>query len=118
DGRAYLYMDGREVYKFAVVKMQQVIQQTLEEAGVEADQIDLIIPHQSNLRIIEATRERLGVDPQRMYINIDRYGNTSAASIPIALDEARRSGRIGPGSLVLLVAVGAGMTWASALLQL
>jgi 3-oxoacyl-[acyl-carrier-protein] synthase-3 len=114
----YMQMKGREVFKFAVVKMLRVIEQTLKEAKVDPDEISLLIPHQSNLRIIEAMRERLGLAPERVYVNIDRYGNTSAASIPIALDEARRSGRVGSGDLILMVAVGAGMTWASALMRL
>jgi 3-oxoacyl-[acyl-carrier-protein] synthase-3 len=114
----YMKMKGREIYKFAVAKMLEVIERTLAEAGVSADEVRLIIPHQSNLRIIDSMRERLGLEPERVCVNIERYGNTSAASIPIALDEARRSGRIGAGDLVLFVAVGAGMTWASALVRL
>jgi 3-oxoacyl-[acyl-carrier-protein] synthase-3 len=114
----YMKMKGREVFKFAVVKMLRVIEQTLTEAKLTADQISLIIPHQSNLRIIESMRTRLGLPTERVYVNIDQYGNTSAASIPIALDEARKSEVIGPGDLVLMVAVGAGMTWATALVRL
>jgi len=118
DRMHYMKMKGREVFKFAVVKMLCVIEQTLAEAEVTADQISLIIPHQSNLRIIESMRTRLRLPTERVYVNIDQYGNTSAASIPIALDEARKSGVIGPGDLVLMVAVGAGMTWATALVRL
>ena len=113
----YVQMKGREVFKFAVKKMEQVIEQTLCETGVRSEQIKLLIPHQSNLRIIESMRERMGLPKDRVYVNIDRLGNTSAASIPIALDEARRNGQIAPGDLILFLAVGAGMTWASALVR-
>lgn len=115
DRQHYLTMNGREIYKFAVTRMQEIIEQTLCEADVRPEQVDLVIPHQSNLRIIESARQKVGWPAEKMLVNIDRYGNTSAASIGIGLDEARKSGRIGDGSLVLLVAFGAGLTWASAL---
>jgi len=111
----FVKMRGREIYKFAVTRMQEVIEQTLQEAGVDPQDVDLVIPHQSNLRIIESARQKMGWPPEKMFVNIDKYGNTSAASVAIALDEARKAGRIGPGSLVLMVAFGAGLTWASAL---
>jgi len=114
----YLRMRGREIYKFAVTRMQEIIAQTLEEACVRPEEVDLVIPHQSNLRIIDSARRKMGWPEDKVLINIDRYGNTSAASIGIALDEARKQGRIGSGSLVLLVAFGAGLTWASALWRL
>lgn len=114
----YLRMNGREIYKFAVTRMQEIIEQTLCEAGVRPEQVDLVIPHQSNLRIIESARQKIGWPPEKMFVNIDRFGNTSAASIAIGLDEVRKAGRIGEGSLVLLVAFGAGLTWASTLWQL
>ena len=104
--------------KLAVVKLQELIDGALSEAGVKADDLKLIIPHQSNRRIIELTRERLGLPPEKMAVNIDRYGNTSAASIGIALDEARRSGQLQSGDLVLLAAFGAGVTWGTMLLRL
>ncbi|HUW83717.1 MAG TPA: beta-ketoacyl-ACP synthase III [Phycisphaerae bacterium] len=113
----YVQMKGREVFKFAVKKMEEVVEQTLCESGVRPEQIKLLIPHQSNLRIIEFMRERMGLPKDRVYVNIDRLGNTSAASIPIALDEARRNGQVAPGDLILFLAVGAGMTWASALVR-
>jgi len=113
----YVRMRGREVYKFAVTQMQDLIDQTLREAGVAASDVTLMIPHQSNLRIIESACEKLGFGKDRVVINIDRYGNTSAASVPIALHESRANGRIKPGDLVLLVAFGAGLTWASALMR-
>lgn len=113
----YMRMRGREVYKFAVTQMQELIHGTLADAGVAPEQLALVIPHQSNLRIIESATEKLGLPPERVLVNIDRYGNTSAASVPIALHEAWTSGRIRAGDLVLLVAFGAGLTWGSVLLR-
>jgi 3-oxoacyl-[acyl-carrier-protein] synthase-3 len=113
----YMKMQGREVYKFAVTKMQEVMQQTAEEAGVLLDDVALIVPHQSNLRIIESACEKAGVPLGKVVVNIDRYGNTSAASVPIALHEARCDGRLRRGDLVMLVAFGAGLTWGSVLLR-
>lgn len=114
----YLKMKGREVYKFAVVKMQEVIADTVARAGISLDDLALVIPHQSNLRIIESAGQKLGISPQRLAVNIDRYGNTSAASIPMALDEAYRTGRVQPGDWVLLAGFGGGLTWATALIRL
>jgi 3-oxoacyl-[acyl-carrier-protein] synthase-3 len=114
----YMRMRGREVYKFAVVKMQEEIDNALQSCDMTADELKLIIPHQSNLRIIESARNKLGLPADKVAINIDRFGNTSAASIGISFDEARRSGTIRPGDRILLVAFGAGLTWATALLQL
>ncbi len=111
-------MNGREVYKRAVKRNHDLVDWTLQESGVKAEDIALVIPHQSNLRIIESARERMGLPPDRVYSNIDRIGNTSSASIPICIDECRRSGRIKSGDLVLLIAFGAGFTWASALIRL
>lgn len=113
----YLKMNGREVYKFAVVKMQEVVADTLERAGLTVDDLALIVPHQSNLRIIESVSHRLGIPMSKMAVNIDRCGNTSAASIPLALDEAFRAGRVKKGDWILLAGFGAGYTWASALLR-
>ncbi len=113
----FIKMQGREVYKLAVKRNLELIDTTLAEAGVKPDDIALVIPHQSNLRIIESARLRLGLPKGRVFTNIQRYGNTSAASIPIGLDECRESGRIKPGDLVLLVAFGAGLTWGSALIR-
>jgi 3-oxoacyl-[acyl-carrier-protein] synthase-3 len=114
----FMRMRGREVYKFAVLKMGQLIQEALEATGTTTEQIKLVIPHQSNLRIMESARQRANLPPEKMAVNIDRYGNTSAASVALALDEARRNGTLGPDDLVLLIAFGAGLTWASALLRL
>ena len=110
-------MKGKEVFKLAVRAMDEAARDILEQHHVRADQISLVIPHQANLRIIEAISEYLELPMERFFVNVDRYGNTSAASIPIALDEARRSGRIKPGDLTLLVAFGAGLTYGSALLR-
>jgi len=111
----YMKMQGREVYKFAVTQMDEIIRATAAEAGVPVAEIALIVPHQSNLRIIESACQRAGVPLERVVVNIDRYGNTSAASVGLALHEARTQGRIRPGDLVMLVAFGAGLTWGSAL---
>lgn len=114
----YMRMNGREVYKFAVTQMHDEVLHTLAEAGLTIDDLKLLIPHQSNQRIIESACEKLGLPIDRVLINIDRYGNTSAASVPVALHEARSTGRIQPGDHVMLVAFGAGLTWASALLRM
>ncbi len=114
----YIRMKGREVYKFAVQKMHEVIDEVLREARVRPDDIALVIPHQSNLRIIESAREKLGLPREKVMVNIDRYGNTSSASVGICLDEARREGRIREDDLVLMVAFGAGLTWSSALIRM
>jgi 3-oxoacyl-[acyl-carrier-protein] synthase-3 len=110
-------MKGREVFKYAVRGMDESARDILEQHRLHADQIALVIPHQANLRIIQAISEYLELPMDRFVVNVDRYGNTSAASIPLALDEARRAGRIKPGDLTLLVAFGAGLTYGSALLR-
>ncbi len=113
DRSYYIKMAGREVFKSAVRSMAEACDRALEKAGLTSEEIDLMIPHQANIRIIEATAKHAGVPMDKVYVNIDRYGNTSAASIPIALDECVRCGRIREGSNVLLVAFGGGFTWAS-----
>ena len=113
----YLKMKGKEVFKIAVRAMEEAARDILEQHGFTADQVACVIPHQANLRIIEAIAQYLQLPTERFYINVDRYGNTSAASIPIALDEARRTGRIQRGDLILLVAFGAGLTYGSALIR-
>src|SRR5919108_4870937 len=100
-------MNGKEVFKIAVRSMEEISRQALDEAGVGGEQVSLIIPHQANPRIIVALAERLGVPMEKVVVNLDRYGNTSAASVPVALDEARRAGRVHPGDIVLLNAFGA-----------
>jgi 3-oxoacyl-[acyl-carrier-protein] synthase III len=116
-GGHFIKMKGREVFKTAVRAMEEAARDILEQHGLSAHQIALVIPHQANLRIIEAIAQYLEIPLDRFFVNVDRYGNTSAASIPIALDEARRAGRIKPGDLVLLVAFGAGLTYGSALVR-
>lgn len=113
----YIKMAGREVFKSAVRSMADACDRAMERAGLSAEDVDILIPHQANIRIIEATAKHAGIPMDKVYVNVDRYGNTSAASIPIALDECVRCGRIRPGSLVLLVAFGGGFTWASVVLR-
>jgi 3-oxoacyl-[acyl-carrier-protein] synthase-3 len=109
----FIKMEGREVFKHAVRSMSEACDRALDAAKLTGNDIDLLIPHQANIRIIEATAKHAGVPMEKVYVNVDRYGNTSSASIPIALEEALSSGRIGEGANVLLVAFGAGFTWAS-----
>jgi 3-oxoacyl-[acyl-carrier-protein] synthase-3 len=113
-----LQMNGREVYKFAVTTFAKLIEETLEKAGLCADDIDQYICHQSNARILESARERFGLSTDKMYVNIDRVGNSSAGSVPLCLDELRSSGRVAEGDVVMFVAFGGGLTWASSLWQL
>lgn len=113
----YMRMQGREVYRFAVTQMQEVVRDTCADAGIGVDDLALLIPHQSNLRIIELACQKAGISLEKVAVNIDRYGNTSAASVAVALHEARQQGRIKPGDLVMLAAFGAGLTWGSVLLR-
>lgn len=113
-----LRMEGREVFRHAVVAMSRAMKEALKRADLAVKDLDLVISHQANLRIIEALGKRLSLTESQTYVNVDRYGNTSAASIPIAFDEARRDGRIGPGALVGLVTFGAGFTWAGGVVRL
>ena len=110
-------MNGKEVFKIAVRSMEEVSREALAEAGVGIEQVSLVIPHQANKRIIVALAERLGVPMGKVMVNLEKYGNTSAASIPVALDEARRQGRIKPGDIVLLNAFGAGFAWGAAVIK-
>jgi 3-oxoacyl-[acyl-carrier-protein] synthase-3 len=114
----YMKMSGREVFKFAVVKMREVIEASLKAGGLGIDDVALIIPHQSNQRIIDNVGSKLRAPAEKFAVNIDRYGNTSAASIPIAMEEAWRQGRIKRGDWVILAGVGAGLTWGSLLMRL
>ena len=107
----FIRMNGREVFKHAVRSMSDAAARALDGAKLTGADIDVMIPHQANIRIIEATAKHAGIPMEKVYVNVDRYGNTSAASIPIALDEALETGRIHEGSTVLLVAFGAGFTW-------
>ena len=113
DHSYFIQMAGREVFKAAVLSMADACDQALQRAGLRGSDVDLMIPHQANIRIIEATAKHAGMPMDKVYVNVDRYGNTSAASVAIALDEAVRTGRLQPGMRVLLVAFGAGLTWAS-----
>jgi 3-oxoacyl-[acyl-carrier-protein] synthase III len=113
----YIKMKGNETFKIAVRTLEEVARETLEANQFRVEDLDLYVPHQANARILNAVMERLGLPIEKVMLNLDRYGNTSAASIPIALDEAVRAGRIKEGSLVMLGAFGAGLTWASALIR-
>jgi len=113
----FIHMNGQEVFRFAVRTMNGCTKRLLAKAGLETGDLDLLIPHQANLRIIESAVKRLRIDPERVFINIGRYGNTSVACIPIALSEAKREGRLKQGGTVLMVAFGAGLTWAGVLLR-
>ncbi len=110
-----MQMNGREVFKVAVTATQSIIDETLEATGTRPEDLAMVVAHQSNARILEATRKRLKLPAEKLYINIDRYGNTSAASVPLALHELRQAGKIKSGDLVLFTAVGGGMCWASSL---
>jgi 3-oxoacyl-[acyl-carrier-protein] synthase-3 len=116
-GAHYIKMRGNELFKVAVRGMEDVSRQVLKKAGVTPEDINLFIPHQANQRINEAVRERLGIASEKVYSNIDRVGNTSAASIPICLDECVQSGRLKKGDLVLMSAFGAGVTWGAVLMR-
>ena len=116
-GRIYPSMTGREVFKHAVTRMPESVQTALDANGLQASDIDLLIPHQANLRISQMVQKRLGLSDDQVFNNIQRYGNTTAATIPIALAEAAREGRISRGDLVCFTAFGSGFTWGSALLR-
>ncbi len=110
-------MNGREIYKFAVRVLPQAILEALGANGLTVADVDHIVPHQANARIVEAVLEKLGIPIEKCWLNLDRYGNTSSASLPISLDEANRAGRLQPGDLIAMMAIGAGMTWGSALMR-
>ncbi|WP_395718207.1 beta-ketoacyl-ACP synthase III [Prosthecobacter sp.] len=112
-----IHMEGRETFKHAVTRMLEASQQALEIAGLKAEDVSLVIPHQANARIIGAIAERLGLPEDRVFMNLDKYGNTSAATIPVALDEANKAGRLKKGDVILLVAFGGGFTWASSVVR-
>ncbi len=117
EGMHYIKMRGSETYKLAVRSLYDVCKKVIADAGLTVEDIDLFVPHQANLRILNAVGSRLGLDPGRTYVNIDRIGNTSAASIPIALDECVRQGKVKRGDHVLLAAFGAGLTWGASLVR-
>ena len=115
DGK--LFMNGREVYRFAVTAMTSSLEAAVEKAAITLDQIDLLIPHQANIRIIHSAAQTLGLPLEKVFTNVDRYGNTSAASIPVALCEAIEEGRVKPGDIVGMVAFGAGLAWGATIIR-
>ncbi len=117
EGLQYLKMKGNETFKVAVRTMEEVAREALSANGLSVEDLDLYIPHQANVRIIKAVASRLGLPMEKVVMNMDRYGNTSAASIPLALDEAVRGGRVREGNLILMEAFGAGLTWGSVLVR-
>ncbi|MGI9951087.1 beta-ketoacyl-ACP synthase III [Moorellaceae bacterium AZ2] len=112
-----IHMQGSEVFKFAVRILGEASLKALDKAGLKKEDVDLLIPHQANIRIVDAALKRLGLPAEKAYINLDRYGNMSSASVPVALDEARREGRLKKGDNVVLVSFGAGLTWGAAVVK-
>jgi 3-oxoacyl-[acyl-carrier-protein] synthase-3 len=110
-------MNGREVFKFATRVLVSSAEKILAECGRTIEDVDVYVPHQANVRIIDYATHKLGIDPERVVVNVDRYGNTSSGSIPLALEDARREGRLAPGKLVLMTGMGAGLTWGSSLIE-
>ena len=117
NGRDKLIMNGSDVFKVAVKEMANAARAVIADAGIKPEDISLVVPHQANIRIIDSLVKRLGVDKEKVYLNIEKYGNTSAASVPLALDEANRAGKIKPGDYVLMVAFGGGLIWGSVLVR-
>jgi 3-oxoacyl-[acyl-carrier-protein] synthase-3 len=117
DGHHDIVMNGREVFRQAVRRMSEAAEAVLEHAGRLREDVKLVIPHQANLRIIDAVRSKLGLSEEQVYVNVDRYGNTGSATVPLAMAEAWQEGRIKPGDLVVLTAFGAGFHWSAAALQ-
>ena len=118
EGSAFLYMDGQAVFKLAVSVLEKVANEALQIAGMQASEIDWLIPHQANIRIMQSTARKLGLDNERMVVTVDQHGNTSAASIPLALDKAVRDGRVKPGQNVMMEGVGGGFTWGAILARM
>jgi 3-oxoacyl-[acyl-carrier-protein] synthase-3 len=116
-GRPFVVMEGQSVFRFAVKALGDIVEETIAEAGLRATDIDWLVPHQANIRIIESTARRLGLPMERVIVTVDRHANTSAASIPLALDVAVRDGRIRPGQLLLLEGIGGGFTWGAVLVR-
>lgn len=114
----FMKMEGREVYKFAVSKIQELVTRALEEAEIGIEDLRLFVPHQSNIRIIESVADKMNISREQIVVNIERYGNTSSASVPLAFHEAWKAGRIQRGDMVLMIGIGAGLTWGSALLRI
>jgi len=116
-GDTFIHMKGKELFKVAVRSMSESLQQALEESGIAPSDLEIVIPHQANLRIIDAVRERLGMPVEKVVVNIERYGNTSSASIPISLDEQVRAGNVKKGDALGFVAFGGGVTWGASVIQ-
>jgi 3-oxoacyl-[acyl-carrier-protein] synthase-3 len=117
NGSHYLKMKGNEVFKEAVKALESSSLEAIKRADITPEEIDLFIPHQANIRILEAVRKRVGLPEEKVFSNLDRYGNTSSASVPIALDEAVRSGRVKEGDTILISVFGAGFTWGAAVIR-
>lgn len=117
EGEYFIKMAGNATFKAAVLRMSEVSKEALDFNGLSTDDVSLVVPHQANRRIIDAVTSKLGIPSRKVFMNIEKYGNTSAASIPIAIHEARESGRIVPGDITLLAVVGAGLTWGAALIK-
>src|SRR4051795_3788283 len=116
-GNGFVHMNGREVFKFATRVLVSSAQAVLDTCGVSVEDVDVYVPHQANVRIMDHAAQKLGIPRDRMVVNVDRYGNTSSGSIPLALAEAQRDGRLTKGDLVLMTGMGAGLTWGSALME-
>jgi len=117
-GSPFLQMDGQAVFKFAVRVLDEAARETVAKCGLTLADVDWLIPHQANVRILDATAKRLGMPTEKLVVTVDRHGNTSAASVPLALDLAIRDGRIKPGQRVMLEGVGGGFTWGATLVQM
>ena len=117
-GRVHFRMDGRAVFEGGVEKMSEAVFESLEANGLKLDDVDVLVPHQANLRMLEAIVGRVGIPKEKVFVNVEEYGNIASASLPIALNEARQAGMARPGSLVMLVAFGSGFVWGSALLRM
>jgi 3-oxoacyl-[acyl-carrier-protein] synthase-3 len=115
--RHYIHLRGREVFNLAVRRIVEIVGECVEACGLTPDDVDMIVPHQMNLRIMKAAIERLGLSMDKLFVNIDRYGNTGAATVPLALSEAKADGCLQPGDIVVLVTFGAGLTWSGAVLR-
>ena len=114
----HVRMKGREVFRHAVMNLANVLKEVLEDTGVSVEDIDWVVPHQANIRILDATAKKLGLEPEKVIVTVHTHANTSAASVPLALDTARKDGRIKPGDLVMLEAMGGGFTWGASLIRM
>lgn len=112
-----MFMNGKEVYKFATREVPKVLSEALDNAGMTVDQVDWLLLHQANIRIMEVVAQRLGIPMDKVITNLSKYGNTSAASIPLALDEAVRSGKVKPGDVIACAGFGAGLSWGAAVIK-